>query len=610
MQLDLIVISGSRNGQILHLTELSSQDSITSWVMENEALEIRLEIPSSYSYAELILYDHLIPATEVFDNNDSTIFLWKPKLRWGGQYECLFFNYFGVAEFTVKLFTDSSDEPDYISFQPIDVLASKLNAKNVECMLSYLAKLEDDEIHSIFQTTKYNTGFKDGLHSPKSNLERLEFSFQLILSVLPELLKKPITKLSPVQRIINPSDNDIFDDSSLGWLMSNLSVLDECDDINKAHLRYGAKMYRASALQVSELEENPDVYENWVVHGFLALLITEVTKQLNSYDNFGLRAPSTSITRPEGYSSFFDQVNVFRKNLLRNQIIRCEHLLNSITKFKFHLDSNLPVTRVLMQRPILTPKAAANNAYRSIFIELINWFEKSSPDWSVYENLFAIKSIPVLFEAYSYYRVAQTLSHIFDRTQKIGNYWEDSNGHEITLFREPIYWMSRNRNVADSKFVNTEGLVVTKSGVKYRDCAHRYSQRRPDIVIEIKLLNAEYKLLILDAKYTSDKLAVDKYLPECTMKYVHGIHLKRSGSTVVDSMTILFPDHHGNFLSFHSPEHNVLSPAPVTPSLQCIGLVLDESDHNDYLMQVIKAMLNNALLYSYDNSESHLYQDS
>ncbi|MGL5423677.1 MAG: hypothetical protein ACRDAJ_12000 [Serratia fonticola] len=610
MQLDILVISGNRSGQTLHLAELNSQESITSWVKENEALEIRLEIVGSYSYAELMLYDHLIPATEVFDEDGSTIFHWKPKLRWGGQYECLFFNYFGVAEFTVKLFTDSSDEPDFVSFQPIDVLASKLNAKNVECMLSYLAKLEDDEIHSVFQTTKYNTGFKEGLHSPKSNLERLEFSFQLICSVLPELLKKPITKLLPVQKIINPGDNDVFDDSSLGWLVSNLSVLDECDDINKSHLRYGSKMYRASALQVSELEENPDVYENWVVHGFLALLITEVTTQLNSYDNFGLRTSSVSATRPEGYSSFFDQVNIFRKNLLRNQIIRCEHLLSSITKFKFHLDSKLSVTRVLMQRPILTPKAAANTAYRSIFIEFINWFEKSSPDWSVYENLFAIKSIPILFEAYSYYRVAQSLSHIFDRNKKVGNYWEDSNGHEITLFREPIYWMSKNRNVVDSKFINTEGLIVTKSGVKYRDHSHKYSQRRPDIVIEIKLPNDEYKLLILDAKYTSDKLAVDKYLPECTMKYVHGIHLKRRGSTVVNSMTILFPDQHGGFLSFHDSEHNILGPSPVTPSLQCIGLVLDESEHNDHLLQVIKVMLKNVLPCSYSSNESHLYQES
>ncbi|HGP3635945.1 TPA: hypothetical protein ACLH9Q_003336 [Yersinia enterocolitica] len=603
MQLDIIILSGDRSGLVINLGELSSHNSITSWVKENEALELRLEVIGSYSEAEIVLYDHQIIATEILEDEGRTVFVWKPKRRWGEQYEYLFFNYFGIAEFTVKLFSHSFIDPDFINFQPIEVLASKANAKNVEYMLSYLAKLNDDELHSIFQTTKYNSGFKDGVNSPRSNLERLEYAFQLVCTLLPEILKKPITKLLPIQKIISPNDYNVFDDSSLGWLMSNLSVLDECDDINQSHLIYGTRMYRASSLQVSELEENTDVYENWVVHGFLDLLIVEISNQISSYDNIFPQSSKLSIPKPDGYSSFFDQINKFRKSLLNSQITRCEKLASSATKLKFHLDNYLPVSQVLKQRPILTPKAAANTAYRSIFINFINWFEKSAPDWSVYENLFAIKSIPILFESYSFYRVAETLSGIFDGKQKIGNYWEDSVGNEITLFREPIYWMNKNRNIADSLFINTEGLSSTKAGIRKRDYSHRYAHRSPDIVIEIKLSNGFRKLLILDAKYTSAKLAVDKHLPECTMKYVHGIHLKGSGATVVDAFTILYPDVQGNLYSFHSFEHDVFSDNPVTPSLQCVGLELSESEHQDNLFKVINATLLNALRHSYNSED-------
>ncbi|EKO3791133.1 hypothetical protein HAR83_000490 [Vibrio metschnikovii] len=599
MQLEIRILSGNRSGQALHIGELSSNAPISSWVKENEALEIRLETSVLYHDAELLLYDHELEATEIIEEEERTIFTWKPKRRRGEGYECLFFNYFGIAEFTVKLFASTNSNPEYINFQPIEVLASKSNSQNVERMLAYLANLDDDELHSIFQTTKYNAGFKDGLRSPESNLERLEYTFQLIYSVLPEILKRPITKLLPVQKNIIPNDYNVFDDSTLGWLMSNLSELDECDDIHQSHLKYGSKMYRASSLQVSELEENPDVYENWVIHGFLNFLIVEITKQLKSYESVAPTKSTIFGVKPEGYSSFFDQVHKFRRQLLGNQISRCEKLLNSATRLKFHLERHLPVNKALTQRPILTPKAASNIAYRSIFIEFINWFEKSSPDWSVYENLFAIKSIPILFESYSYYRVAETLSKFFKSNQKIGTYWEDQFGNEITLFREPVYWMNRNNNVSDANFINTEGLVVKDDNVLERSHTHKYSHRCPDIVIEIKKPDNQRILQVLDAKYTSDRLAVKRYLPECTMKYVHGIHLKGSGKTVVSSMTILFPSEQGNLHCFHSDEHNVLSNNPITPSLQCVGLELDKSEHNDNLQVVIKAILKNILVNDY-----------
>lgn len=597
MQLEIKILSGNRHGEVLHIEKFVSSTSISLWVKENEVLEMRFEMEGVYFDATLLLNDHEIETTEVIAEEKRTIFIWKPKRRRREGYECLFFNYFGIAEFSVKLLNTENGIPEYIKFLPIEVLASKYNARNVENMLEYLANLDDDELHSVFQTTKYNAGFKSGLNSPESNLERIEYTFQLINSVLPEIIKHPITKLLPVQKIITPNEDDDFDDSTLGWLMSNLSEINECNDLYQSHLKYGSKMYRASSLQVSELEENPNIYENWVIHGFINSLILEITKQLNSYE---ILLPNKSIdygVKSEGYLSFFDQVNKFRRRLLSNQLSRCKTLLNSARKLKFHLVKYLPVNKTLIQRPMLTPKAASNIAYRTIFKEFINWLEKSSPDWTVYEDLFSIKSIPILFESYSYYRVAEVLSKHFKSNKRIGAYWEDTFGNEVTLFREPIYWMNGNRNTnkLDDYFINTEGLIIRDDKIRERSRNHKYSHRRPDIVIEIKNNNNQRILQVLDAKYTTDKLAFKHYLPECTMKYVHGIHSKGTGKTVVNSMTILFPSDKGNLYCFHSDEHDVLSVNPITPSLQCVGLTLDKYNHKDNLEKVIKGILMNVM---------------
>ena len=170
------------------------------------------------------------------------------------------------------------------------------------------------------------------------------------------------------------------------------------------------------------------------------------------------------------------------------------------------------------------------------------------------------------------------------------SYWQDKYGNEIILIREPTYWMPLNKNISDSRFINSEGLTVTKTEVKARSHTHKYSHRCPDIVIEVKQLNGEFKLAVLDAKYTTELIASEKRLPECTMKYVHGIHQKGTGKTVVDSMTILFPDQSSPFNSFHVKEHDLFSLNPITPSLQCLGVELSDTPKDNLTLTLSKLL--------------------
>lgn len=599
MHLELHIKSGTRAGDIIHLNEVSSTVGPASWVKENEALELILKTPREFQNATLILYDHKIPATYVEDTDDYINFIWKPKRLKNNQIECLFINYFGLAELSIEL--EYEDDSKVIKdFAPLEIFASKLNAQNVEDMLTYLATLGDEQLHSLFQTTKHGAGFKEGSTSPNGNLERLEQTIEKLSYLFQNLFAKPITKLLPEHKILQASGEEELDDSALGWLLSNLSVLEEVDDIDRAHFEFNNTMYKANSIQVPVLKENSNLYENQVVHGFVVTLLNEANKQLLNYNRSDSINSTFSDQLPDGYSSFFTQVNRFKRELLGNQIERCLRAIDRLKFLKHSLDNSIPVSKYIIERPILTQKAEAQQSYRGVFIEYINWFEKSSPDWSAYKNLLAIKNIPALFESYSFFRVGESINQLFNTTTgfiaQSTSFLLDSEGNEISLVREPVYWMPNSSRANESSYINSEGKVCRNGKIRNRYSNSKYSHRSPDIVLEIRKENSPSQLIVLDAKYTYPALAFTKYLPECTMKYVHGIHNKANEDTLVSSMTIIHPlgDADNSLQSYHSLEYSIEGNKTVLPSLQTLGLDLAHPMGSDRLTDVLKLLLTQA----------------
>jgi len=591
MQLNILICTGERKKETIHISEIDSYCEPTYWLKENEAVEIRLTTPKNFCDATLELYDHAINPTYREDNSSTVTFVWKPKNRWNGSLESLFFNYFGVAELSVAL-TDTNNVDSIVSFQPIDIIASKANSSNVESMFRYLSELDDDVLHSIFETTKHSAGFNEGTCSPNGNLERLEFTLNKLLYLFQDVISKPITKLMPMTEVIQATGEEELDDSSLAWLMSNLSELEETDDDVRAHLEYESSYYKANSIQVPVLKESTDIYENQVLHGFIVLLISETKKQLEIYSNGLLKDKVLTRNLPIGYTSFFDQVKKFQHELIHKQKCRCASVLDSFTKMKQYLESKLPVSQALLGRPMLTPKSVSCLPYRIIFIEFIDWFEKKTPDWSAYKNLLAIKSIPTLFETFCYYRTCKVLNRILNNESNLHDaFFIDHKMVEITLVREPKYWMPNSNKAIESYFINSEGQTVYGGQVNERAHKGAYAHRCPDIVIEVKVENTPAKLIVLDAKYQEGRTAFSQSLKDCTMKYVHGIHYADHGGAAVHSMTILHPCDDGVFTSFHSDEYSLFGSKPASPALQCVGMRLGEAINEDQLERVIYQLL-------------------
>ncbi|MCD9550838.1 nuclease domain-containing protein [Photobacterium carnosum] len=591
MQLDILILSGNRYEHTIKLNSISEFCAPIDWLREDEVIEFRLTTSNQFTNAKLNLYDHNIEPTIIDMADNYCTFRWTPKKRWNGPLEYAFHNFFGIAELSVSLININGEEVIQ-NFHPIDILASKANAENVDNMFKFLAKFDDETLHSAFETTKQPSSFKEGNCTPNGYLERLESTLQHLLNVIGEISAKPITKLVAHYNIMSTTGEELLDDSSLGWLMSNLSELEETDDKQRAHIEHESKYFKASTIEVAELIENTDIYENQVIHGFILFLIRKVKYQLNKYDADILTYAHPSQNHPDGYVSFFDQLKKFKTRLFSQQVTRCIFVQNNLLRLKNELEKRIPVSTAYLNRPILTHKAKNIASYRAIFLEYIMWIEANDPDWGTSKNLFAIKNIPTLFEIYCFYRIRIAICEIFDISKLTGNtFFINEKNAKLTILREPIYWMPRHKKSVGNYFINSEGMSSYNKKLSVRSHTDSKSHRCPDLVIEINIEGKEPKLIILDAKYQKGQKAFQVSLPECTMKYVHGINYAKHLGNPVDSLTLLHPYSDRSFTSFHNDEYNIFSAFPIKPALQCVGLKLGESSEEDQLNIIIKQLL-------------------
>ena len=597
MELKLNILTGRRRGRSITLLPDSEISKEIEWVCEDEAIQFVFTVPKRCAKVTLNLYEYQIDASVVAFDEESgqTVIEWNPKPAYNSL-EKIFINFFGLAQLSVTFVCEVAQE-EVVEFSYIEVLATKVNARNTQWMFDYLSRFSDDVIHSMFRTTSYQGGHEGESDTPPHlTLDHIEGVIMLLQDNLPSLLHHPITKLVQETNVVNATDNDLVNDRSIGWLMSNLSVLNECDSGDDYDIEFENGYYKARSIQVQEVVNNTDIYENQVIHGFLSRLLSDTGSIAENYtkDISIRRSPREYI--PNQYESFFNKMNSFKSVILQRQIDRTYHFGEKIKKMKELLNQQMPVRREIRSRPIITPKVRISPTYRTIFREIADWYEQGGIDWSAYNNLFAIKDIPSLFESYCYFRLGESLNRkfgieIFEEGGEISTSFTDSQGIQVKLHREPRYWMPNNLNARNDTIVNIEGWNAGRYGVKKRKGGSVYSHRRPDIVIELINSMGESNLLIMDAKYTYAKKAFIEYLPKLTMKYVHGIQRKDNPDSTASSLTILYPSESPDFKSFHHDNYSIYGNHPVSPSLQIFGLLSDNGSDGPVLDSFLERLL-------------------
>ncbi|RYM53854.1 DUF2357 domain-containing protein [Serratia proteamaculans] len=602
MKIYIKILNGKRQNTTLTLNAMGdpmNNSGDTIFVLEDEALELSIHSDENLGRPKILLYENEVDVTYIDETDDSWIYKWIPKKLGRDYYECFFHNYYGVAELSVE--SNYNQQVKLIDFEPIEVLAKKINADRVELMLNFLANKHSDALCAFFRVTRRKAGYIQGDTPAEILLEQLENTINKTLALVRKIIQSPITKLSSSESYVIPSDSTNIDDTSLAWICDNIDELYETDCTSSAILEHDYKLYSAAKIRENKLYEDTNVYENQIIHGFISTLCIATSILLYGFET-PLKSSASSNTTPLGYLSFFSQIKKFQKNINERKILKCKNLLIQLHSLKKTMSDKLAIRKEIKGIPIFTMKAKNNSIYLSLFKKIVEWNRYGKPDWSVQDELLSIQSIPKLFEYYTLFYIKDLLDIKLRLTPET-----ESNSCELkfsyplkhdiklSLYYEPKFWVVNHPNADLRGLVNSEGWTVSHGKLSQRSSTHRFSNRSPDFVITMEKDDTIIKSFVMDAKYTTSEKAFIHYLPELTLKYLHGIHSVNKRASPVAGLLIINPDITPHAKHFHSKNFDLFSEHPVSPYITCVGInpgeeFKDNCDFENILHRIVELL--------------------
>lgn len=620
--LKLEFLSGARKGEVALLHTVGDEIKQAPQIREDDVIKFSATL-NFKAKVRLVLHEIQMYATSESQVGDNWIYEWSPGFG-DYKYHCFFQNYFGLATLDLLIDNDDTnasndnsktilDTTTVIEFQEIEVLAKAENAHRVDAMIGFLAAQDPNLIASVFRVTRLRSGFHyDDGYTEKQYLDRIERNIIQLERLAGRILSQPLTKSVASSRLIVPTELSVVDDKTVAWISDNLDELSEVDNQYDSVLEIDGAHYGANKIQESFVARETDCYENQVIHGYVVHLRFALKSILSSMQH---RRASSPKETPRGYSSFFTQINKYASIINRNKIDKCESLDLRLSNILAKLRKKLPVTRPALGIPRLTPKAKLNHYYREVFFKMIELLRFGKPDWSASDELLSITSISKLFEYYCLFLVRSKMDKAFNTptAQNDSNHNEDLarfkyiwQGLSIELLYEPNYWIAEHAEATNALEINSEGWIKSRvekhrhnnnSGSFQRgrrSNSTTYSRRTPDMVIQIRNPENISKSIIIDAKYTRNEKAFLDYLPELTMKYIHGIHNKETGENNSVALMIVNPtsDLEERTRHFHSDMYSIFGSRPVTPALLVSSLDFNtaENDNSEFSNCIFKLL--------------------
>jgi len=582
---------------------------------EDESVKFTTILDADLFNLTLVLHENEVPYTRREEKSGRWIYEWLPKEIYNRK-ESFFHNYFGLAELSL-IAKNPQDTSSFIFFEelrPIEILARKINAERIASMLDFLAQQDGKDLASAIRITRMRAGYKKGGRTEVFLLERIENNLAFIKKLFPSIVHRPIIKLNQITRLVVPNQDTLIDERSLSWITENPDYLYRATSLDESILNYDDENFSASKIIECQTESSFNVYENQVLHGFLVTLIT-ATKQIQSKLSIASKVQEQVADGFEGYVSFFSQINKFSAAINKNKIDKCSRLIAELYRVRIWLIERIPVKKVYLGIPKFTQKAKFNILYSQVFNRMISWHRYGAPDWGFQEELNSIKDIPKLFEYYLLCVIKNHLDSLVSigclLTPDIESQNSDVFEYKWGLFRirltyEPDIWAVGHSQSRSMNLVNTEGWTVNSNDsgwsmankdITQRGSRGRYAKRCPDIIIEISKLGGQSAYFIIDAKYTDGKRAFLNYLPELTMKYLHGIHQQGSGKSLSVALMIVNPEEIPNTRHYHHDDYNIYGEYPVIPALMVSSIDVSKAHHPDSnirsdVAKVLELMIN------------------
>lgn len=574
--LELRILTGERKGQVVVLDPENKNLNNLPYLLELEAIEFKLRMArmDSVRKVQIILEDSAIDLSPSYDADGKVASFRASPSFVDGRMQALFYNYFGIAILYADVQYDSGRE--LFELGKVEVLARKASVDQVEAMVEFIVLTNEDDLLRARGATRRSAGVDDeSSKSPQRLIEHLERNVGILEELLPYVMHSPLSSLSTKLEILPGSPNIDIQDQGIAWLGENVGVLEQCVDAESALIIWQGKALQAREVQASVMFENFDIYENRIVLGYIESLLeftNELVLGLSEKNN------NVSLNSHDGYVSFFSTVALRLLNNATTQLSRVQFLHDRIRFFRNAVASRMGIRLIDRSLPKFTPKVRANRYYSALFRSIHEWYQGGRINWNAQKLLLAIDSIPKLFELYTILVVRYWCENNgVESSQSYSAFWQGMiDGFGVKLYYEPKYWMVGH--------INQRGSIYNSENRTYKSAQNdkpgfvrsgQFGHRSPDIVLAVTGPGRKRSLLVFDAKYTDEQRAFDAHLPECTIKYVHGL-AATDNSSLVAAMFILFPDGKGGgrYFDFHAHPFCAFGASPQLPMLGVQGMSL------------------------------------
>lgn len=587
------VINGRDAGRIVELSNETSNSS-RPWITEMDALKISVHLNLPAEMVKIIISDGEIILNP--EDSKGLKFSCMPSTRSTGKYNLLFYNYFGVAP--IYIIETRNDTTNFIEVGELEVLARKTSVEQAQKMVAYILESGNMDLLREYGATRKGAGPSEceGL-PPNRMIEHLEDTIHIMEHTIPIISKRPLHSLTSELTITNnPGSNIDIQDQGISWLCENLGVLEQTDDAEDFVLTHNDQKYRAASIQSPITMESNDIYENRVIHGFLESSLNFIHQMKVTVES---NTKPLSLNKTNGYESFFNVMSEWIHLEAQFHAEKLDALALRVKRLKSLAEKYLKVSQTLIEPPKFTPKARANRNYSILYKAIHNWYKNTNIDWTAERFLMAINSIPKLFEIYSALLISNWLKNhgriLQNENQSLISV--EINNRRIALRYEPEYWRTMHKKANETSIVGTqiksaEEALRHWNGGKVHESG-KYQLRSPDFVLECSDMNNQKqleRLLIIDAKYVNRRMAFEEKLPECTMKYVHGL-ATQSRKNLVEAMIILYPDSEGPWLDYHAWNYGLFGSTPQLPVLGALGLLGSTDDSKSTLENVLSRLI-------------------
>ncbi|QTA86690.1 hypothetical protein [Desulfonema magnum] len=570
------VLSGGRQGERIEIPLLDRMTENTfPWILEDEEISFKLIAPGHMQNPILWISDLPKPPSYSRTLDNKIIYIWHPESRGTNRYQAFFLNCFGSCQLDIEM-RKQGGEQQWIELAPFEVKAKKITADRLREMIKYLSSRVDDLAGASFSVTQVAAEQTKGRKRVTSFLKEVEEGLSLFEKQLPILLGKHCTRLVPKRVVHMPRPDHYFEANTSEWLLSHLDILIPVPDFNEAVAIIDNRPYTVNRLEVNELVEDSNVYENQVLHSYLnsiKTLLLEIRKEcdrLESQTSSGpvrsgepFETPSYRNGSNNRYVSFSNEIKSSVGALFKGRKAKCDQLMKKCNYLMRVLDEKIPVRRLLVGMPSLTPWVKANIHYRILFEKIIRWYQMGTADWSDEEALVGVRSIDELYEYFCLYKLidgleklgfqrkdipdAKTQEMVYQDSMPKHKYEFQKSGMSLILYYEKEIWSPRYKAAREEPYLNVEGWIwdtYRKKGKRTRF----NSKRVPDYIFEISMnqdrpdpSGKNSILAIFDAKYSPADIVFFEKLPLLVMRYVHGISRRQGGFSPVISLYLLHP---------------------------------------------------------------------